>query len=131
MGPTRSPPSNPLPAVELRAQPGTRAPHLPTADGGSTLDLYGESFALLAGRDGREWAEAAKDLGTAMNVEIRPYVLGVDIDVRDGEQAHGIASHGAVLVRPDGFVAWRSRSAATDPAAVLAEVLGSVLARRG
>ncbi|ARF52970.1 FAD-dependent monooxygenase [Streptomyces gilvosporeus] len=121
--------TDPIPAVELRAQPGTRAPHCPTADGGSTLDLYGEALVLIVGHDGQEWATTAKDVGTAMGVEVRPYVLGVDIDVEDGETAHGISTHGAVLVRPDGFVAWRSQSAATDPAAVLAEALRAVLAR--
>ncbi|MFJ8390392.1 FAD-dependent monooxygenase [Streptomyces sp. NPDC094438] len=122
--------TEPIPAVELSAQPGTRAPHRPTADGGSTLDLYGETFVLLAGRDGQEWAKAAKDLSSAMGVEVRSYVLGADIDVEDGEKAHAIGADGAVLVRPDGFVAWRSQSDATDPAAALAEVLRAVLARR-
>ncbi|MYU56186.1 MULTISPECIES: FAD-dependent monooxygenase [Streptomyces] len=120
----------PIRAVELRAQPGTRAPHRPTADGGSTLDLYGETFVLLAGHDGQGWAGTAKDLGAAMGVAVRAYVLGADIDVEDGETAHGIDADGAVLVRPDGFVAWRSPSAAPDPAATLAEVLRAVLARR-
>ncbi|WP_372405594.1 FAD-dependent monooxygenase [Streptomyces luteireticuli] len=122
--------TDPVPVGELRAQPGTRAPHRPTADGGSTLDLYGRTFVLLAGREGREWAEAAKELGTALGVGIRPCVLGTDIDVEAGEEAHGIGARGAVLVRPDGFVAWRSRAAATEPAAVLAGVLRTVLARQ-
>ncbi|MGD3112035.1 FAD-dependent monooxygenase [Streptomyces sp. YGL11-2] len=120
----------PIPAVELLAQPGTRAPHHPTADGGSLLDLYGETFVLLAGHHGQLWAKTANDLGTAMGVEVHPYVLGADIDTEDGEKAHGIGAHGAVLVRPDGFVAWRSQSTAKDPAAVLAEVLRTVLARQ-
>ncbi|RCH66770.1 monooxygenase [Streptomyces sp. SDr-06] len=122
--------SDPIPAVDLRAQPGTRAPHLATSEGGSTLDLYGETLVLLTGRDGSAWAGAAKDLGTAMGVDIRCYVLGVDIDVAEGEKAHGIDTHGAVLVRPDGFVAWRHHSCAAEPTSALAEVLGTLLARR-
>ncbi|MER0443404.1 FAD-dependent monooxygenase [Streptomyces sp. Edi4] len=121
--------SDPIPAVDLRAQPGTRAPHLTTSQGGSTLDLYGETLVLLTGRDGSHWIAAAKDLGMAMGIEIRSYALGVDIDVTEGEKAHGIDTHGAVLIRPDGFVAWRHHSSAAEPAAALAEILQTLLAR--
>ncbi|MYT29939.1 MULTISPECIES: FAD-dependent monooxygenase [unclassified Streptomyces] len=137
--------TDPIPAVELCAQPGTRAPHRPTADGGSTLDLYGETFVLLTGREGQAWVKAAQDLGTTMGVEVQSYVLGTDLRVEDGENAHGIGPDGAVLVRPDGFVAWRSHSApmhptdttdtadAADPTGAtttLAEILRSILARQ-
>ncbi|MGV4925611.1 FAD-dependent monooxygenase [Streptomyces sp. BHT-5-2] len=125
--------TDPIPAVELQAQPGTRAPHRPTADGGSTLDLYGETFVLLTGRAGQAWVKAAQDLGTTMDIELQSYVLGTDLDVEDGENAHGIGPDGAVLVRPDGFVAWRSPSAPTDETdetTALAQVLRAVLARQ-
>jgi len=42
--------------------------------------------------------------------------------------AFGIGAAGASLVRPDGFVAWRTSTPAEDPAATLREVLGRVLA---
>ena len=118
--------TDPIPATELCAQPGTRAPHRPTADGGSTLDLYGETFVLLTGHNGSAWAAAADATG----VEIRSYTLGTDINVEDGEQAHGIGADGAVLVRPDGFVAWRSETGADDPATVLGDVLRTILANQ-
>ncbi len=41
----------------------------------------------------------------------------------------GIGPEGAILVRPDRFVAWRSIGAHSDPAAELARALGQVLAR--
>jgi hypothetical protein len=41
--------------------------------------------------------------------------------------AHEIAETGAVLVRPDGFVAWRAMRAADDPARTMTAVLTSVL----
>ena len=40
-----------------------------------------------------------------------------------------IGPEGAILVRPDRFVAWRSLGAAEDPAGELAAALGTVLAR--
>jgi putative polyketide hydroxylase len=39
-----------------------------------------------------------------------------------------VAEDGAVLVRPDGFVAWRSEGATADPVAALTAAIGQVLA---
>ena len=50
-------------------------------------------------------------------------------DGADWVRAHGITEDGAVLVRPDGFVAWRSEGPVQDPAAVLREAVTTVLAR--
>jgi putative polyketide hydroxylase len=41
----------------------------------------------------------------------------------------GVSSEGAVLVRPDGFVAWRTSALAGTPVAVLEQVLAHVLCR--
>jgi hypothetical protein len=53
-------------------------------------------------------------------------------DVRDPKrrflQAYGISPTGASLVRPDGFVAWRSRRGGDDRDAVAERVLASILA---
>jgi hypothetical protein len=42
-----------------------------------------------------------------------------------------IGDDGAILVRPDGHVAWRTAALPADPAAALAEALDVVLGRRG
>jgi 2-polyprenyl-6-methoxyphenol hydroxylase-like FAD-dependent oxidoreductase len=93
---------------ESRGRPGTRAPHvwIDEAQGLSTLDRYGRNFVLLTGPDGRAW----RDLS-----------VGIPLDVYtiDSIEAHGITSSGALLVRPDGFVAWRAESTVPDPAAAL------------
>ncbi|XVQ11359.1 FAD-dependent oxidoreductase [Spirillospora sp. CA-255316] len=90
-----------LPA-ELDGRPGTRAPHADLGGGRSTLDRYGHAFVVVG--DGDAWERAARDLG----VEWGP--------------SRGTAAEGtALLVRPDGFVAWRG----TDPAA-LADALHSI-----
>jgi 2,4-dichlorophenol 6-monooxygenase len=41
----------------------------------------------------------------------------------------GISAGGAVLVRPDRFVAWRSIGGCDDPRAALADALSRVLSR--
>ncbi|MFD8997257.1 FAD-dependent monooxygenase [Streptomyces abikoensis] len=90
-------------------RPGTRAPHVPLA-GGSTRDLYGRGFVLLTDDEGRRSAaeRAAERLGVPVAV---PALAG------DWAAAHGVTPSGAVLVRPDGLIAWRER-AQGDPAEV-------------
>lgn len=88
-------------------RPGTRAPHLELVRAGvsvSTLDLYGGSFVLVAGSAGGRWREAARRAG------VRGHLIGADLtDPRgDWAAAHGVTDSGAVLVRPDGYVCWRS-----------------------
>ena len=81
--------------TQTRARPGTRAPHVALGEDRSTLDLFGLHFALLRG--------PAAPAG--------PRLSGLDDDVVDAQgfcDAYGISPEGAVLVRPDGIVAWRS-----------------------
>jgi hypothetical protein len=91
----------------------------------STIDLAGPGFALLTGADGNEWLAAAHECGIAGH-RIGP---GVEIDDPEGAWLAqvGIKSDGALLVRPDGIMAWRSVEAVADPSATLAEVLREVL----
>jgi putative polyketide hydroxylase len=117
------------------AAPGWRAPHVWLEGRGerrSTIDLTGRAFVLLTGAHGEAWAKAAVAVGGA-----RP---GVALDVQSiGEEGglvdpggdfaarYGIEADGAVLVRPDGFVGWRSPSAQPDPVDALGGVLGEIL----
>jgi putative polyketide hydroxylase len=117
---------------ELTGQPGTRAPHVWLERDGerlSTIDLFGRHYVLLAGHDGGAWVDAARSLTDTL-VEV--YRIGGDGDLADPDDswanAYGVSVRGAVLIRPDGFVAWRSADAADDPVRQLASVLQASLA---
>ncbi|HEY0992322.1 MAG TPA: FAD-dependent monooxygenase [Kofleriaceae bacterium] len=117
-------------------RPGSRAPHLWLERDGrpiSTIDLFGQGFVVLTAADGAGWAEAARSVARGIEgLELEAHVVGRDgLSDRDGQfaSAHGLTSSGAILVRPDGFVAWRAASMADDPARALSRALTSVLMR--
>jgi 2-polyprenyl-6-methoxyphenol hydroxylase-like FAD-dependent oxidoreductase len=118
-----------------RAVPGSRAPHLwLDHDEGhrSTLDLFGRDFVVLAGPDGAAWCDAAP-AAAVPGVRLTAHRVGAGLAVPDEAflEAYGVAATGAVLVRPDGFVAWRARSASRHPEESLAAALRTALRRDG
>ena len=100
-------------------QPGTHAPYLEFEREGkpvSTLDLFGSHFVLLIGSDGQQWKDAAQRTQVALHLPLEAYQIGGETGdfVDAGNRfcnAYGITTSGAVLVRPDGFIGWRSRTA--------------------
>ncbi len=97
----------------LNGRPGTRVPFVPLVRDGkptSVLDFIGGDFLLIAAPRGRAWIDAAERLKKEYTVPLSS--LHVSTDVMDPEgswaERHGIAADGAILVRPDGFVTWRS-----------------------
>lgn len=107
--------------LSLDGRPGTRAPHVWVVQDGkriSTIDLFGNSFVLLAGPDGQSWKDAAKIVASAIGDHLKAYCIGPNGDLVDGKDefrtAAGISLKGALLVRPDGFVAWRQRRQSAD-----------------
>jgi FAD binding domain len=115
-------------------RPGFRAPHVELARNGSrisTLDLSGASFVLFTGADGGDWVEAASDVTANLGAPVDAYRVGVDLeDPSDAFfSSYGIDGSGASLVRPDGHVVWRARTAVADPNAALADALVVALCR--
>ena len=117
-----------------RAVPGSRAPHLWLEGAGhrrSTLDLFGRDFVLLAGPDGAAWCDAAA-AAAVPGVQLAAYrVGGADLAIPDDSftEAYDVSRSGAVLVRPDGFVAWRARAETSHPAESLGAALRTALMR--
>ncbi|WP_189717649.1 FAD-dependent oxidoreductase [Streptomyces phaeofaciens] len=124
--------------LDLSGEPGSRAPHLWIRRNGeriSTLDLYERTLVLLsdAAVPGG-WHQAAARLADELLVPLRSFRVGaepgaelVPEDDVDWAQRHGIAPGGAVLVRPDGFVAWRAAGPEAEPMRALRQALTQVL----
>jgi putative polyketide hydroxylase len=113
-------PADPIADYLPNARPGARAPHLWLERGSerlSSLDLFDTSFTLLAGGSGGGWREAAAEVAEHHPAPLQAFTVGAGGDLSDPsgrfDKLYGIGGEGAVLVRPDGFVAWRSRTAGT------------------
>ncbi|MDX3757894.1 FAD-dependent oxidoreductase [Streptomyces mirabilis] len=123
--------------LRLTGEPGSRAPHMWLDRAGtrvSTLDLYERSMVLLTSSD--KWHSAAKDVAQRLSVPLDAYRIGSGADAElspasdaDWAEVHGVTEDGAVLVRPDGFVAWRSEGPSASPETALREALTAILDR--
>ncbi len=117
-------------------RPGTRAPHLPLERDGvsiSTLDLVRDDFVLLTGSEGQAWRDAAASLAASEGFPLKAHGIAATGPVVDKEdrftKAYGIGTGGAVLVRPDRVIAWRTADPADDPRGTLEEVMTRQLFR--
>ena len=112
-----------VPFTTLSGQPGTRAPHHQIERQGkalSMLDLFGRDFVLLS-RD-PAWHEAAEAIRSECSLPLSAWGLGTE----GRPDSYGIGGSGAVLVRPDGFVAWRTPEPADDRKAMLLSALDRI-----
>ncbi|MEK7948809.1 FAD-dependent monooxygenase [Pigmentiphaga sp. YJ18] len=124
--------------AQASTRPGAKLPHawLVGGDGRrvSTLDVVGRGkFTLVTGLAGQAWKAAATEMDLPF---LRVVVIGEPgaLDSYCTWQAlREIEESGALLVRPDGIVAWRRHSGeGLDPAsagAVLDTVLANLLDR--
>lgn len=120
-------------------RPGCPLPHAWLEDDDfrrlSTLDLVSvDRFALLAGERGEPWREAAVVVGAELGVPIDVWCIGhASGDLRDPrlrfERVREYGPEGAVLVRPDRSICFRSMGGIADPVGELRAALTRVLAR--
>ena len=84
----------------------------------SSLTLYLDSAGVRA-------AAAAR-----LRLDARAVIVGVDVTTDDPAdaipKAFGMTSAGAAVVRPDGYIGWRSPAELADPADTLTAVLASL-----
>jgi hypothetical protein len=117
-------------------RPGFRAPHVPVRRDGtevSTMDLLERDPVLFTGADGDSWARTGTAAAERLGVRLEVFRIGDGGDVEDPSggfaKAYGVGPQGAVLVRPDGFIAWRSSGAAADAEGTLSDALARSLCR--
>ncbi|HEX3961260.1 MAG TPA: FAD-dependent monooxygenase [Trebonia sp.] len=138
--------SPPPPRMPLRdvyhptTRPGHLLPHAWIERDGrrlSTQDLTSAAtrFALLTGPEGKPWSEAAERVAEQFSIPICAARIGdgaqyADVEGR-WEAIRQVTGEGAVLVRPDNHVAWRSMSGSKNPAGALAAALSRILHHNG
>jgi len=131
------------------ARPGSRLPHTWLLRGGARVSTHDIAqpgrFTLITGEQGQAWARAARDLVRRGEVDLDIAMVttmagpassephpGCYVDDSGAWAAiSGIDAGGALLVRPDGHVAWREPHAVADGAAagILAGVFATLLDR--
>ena len=133
------PSSDPVRTYRPSTRPGCPLPHAWVEDRDgvrcSTIDLVDPGrFLLIAGEQGHAWLEAAAALAGEQGLPVDAARIGhVDGEYRDPQcrwlTVRGIGSDGALLVRPDRFVAWRRTRGVPDHRGALAEAFARVLHR--
>jgi len=131
----------PLDAVRLyqpNTRPGHPLPHAWVLRANERVALnslvHNGRFALIAGEDGQAWVKAAQKLSAERGIPVRAVRVGVEdgdlIDIRLAWlRNRSITRAGAVLVRPDGFIAFRSFGGVDDPYKTLGSAFSRILSK--
>jgi 2,4-dichlorophenol 6-monooxygenase len=117
------------------SHPGCRLPHAWLHRNGnavSTHDLIPlGGFLLLTGANGGRWCAAAQKIAATRGFTIHAYRIADDGDASDPSGAWAalseLSGNGALLVRPDGHVGFRSRQGTGDPSLTLEAALNQIL----
>jgi 2-polyprenyl-6-methoxyphenol hydroxylase-like FAD-dependent oxidoreductase len=106
-------------------RPGSRFPHiwLDLTRRSSTLDWFDKQFALVTGPMGGDWLEAGKRVSAKTRLPLQMQTL----PTANPDDGFMLGLRGAVLVRPDGHVAWRMPWPPADPDRELAQALSALL----
>lgn len=132
-------PLDPVRLYEPSTKPGHPLPHAWVEREGERIAIgtlvYNGHFLLIAGEDGQDWVRAAQHIAQECKLPIRAATIGVlgsdYVDVRcSWLKNRSITRNGAVLVRPDRYIAFRSINAVADPTAVLRNVFNSILMKQ-
>ena len=115
--------------------PGAYLPHVWLEQDGrtvSTLDLAAyDRFTLITGIGGQAWETAAATVARELGIELTVRLVGLrqehDDPLGEWTDRRDVNDHGCVLIRPDRFIAWRSKDFPPDPVGALRDVFRSIL----
>ena len=118
--------------------PGSRLPHVWVGDSTrklSTLDLAPFTrFTLITGIAGEAWAGAAGKIADDLGIPLETVVIGPGREVTDiyydWARIREVGEEGAILVRPDKHIGWRSMGLPEDPERSLRKAMASLLGRQ-
>jgi 2,4-dichlorophenol 6-monooxygenase len=122
---------------QMSTVPGAHLPHAWVGDTMhrmAVLDLAPyHRFTLITGIAGEAWATAAAALARELDVPLATVVIGPGRDVTDlyydWAKLREVDESGALLVRPDKHVAWRSMALPADPETALRSALKQILGK--
>lgn len=84
--------------------PGSRAPHLFLQDGTTSIfDLYGKGFTVVDFTSGGELSSRFLDTAAGLSIPLTRVYLPKE------SHAHNVWQCDVGLIRPDGFVSWRTK----------------------
>jgi hypothetical protein len=97
----------------------------------SILDLFGADFAVILGRDAAPWHRAARSVAARLRVPFTLLQLDSELEDSSGQlqERYRLGTETAVLIRPDGFVAWRGEHANADSERAFERVLERILGK--
>ncbi|MBZ7924298.1 FAD-dependent monooxygenase [Ensifer adhaerens] len=116
--------------------PGARLPHVwlfnIRGEKASTLDLCGNGvFTIFTGLGGDSWMASAETVAAELGIQIAVHKIGPRQEWQDltgdWSRSSEIRDSGAIVVRPDHHVAWRSEAAIPHPEVQLMRVFKTIL----
>ncbi|MEU0312622.1 FAD-dependent monooxygenase [Nocardioides sp. NPDC006273] len=121
----------------MSTSPGAHLPHAWVGDNvekHAMLDLAPYTqWTLITGVAGEAWEDAVAAVRSRVGIPLQAVVIGPGRRVTDlyfdWAKLREVEESGAILVRPDKHIAWRSISLPEDPAAALGEAVAALLGR--
>jgi putative polyketide hydroxylase len=112
------------------ASPGARAPHIALKHGAETVSsiaVFDGAFTLVTAAGGSDWRDAAALIPESLGLKSISIGAGQDYDPGDVDfmDIYGLDADGAVLIRPDGHVSFRSKGKDADALTTLATALAT------
>lgn len=112
--------------LDILGLPGTRIPHvwLDQAQQQSTLDLINGHFLLLLTKEDKALNEQVADLIRSTGLPLNIFVMAeTDFAFPAWQQATNMHNDELMIIRPDGFIAYRKAKGAQEVGAVIQQIL--------